>query len=424
MAFECAVNSALSGTGATKDIAHNLPSATPVAAIIFATTNTALDTFQNRDLELLVGVTDFTTDMSCNVSELDAADPTQVVTSRFSTSQRIYDISAGGAFMQATLSVVTTNIRYTFATSPAYSAPLMQLVFGGCSAKTVTFDADSTKTATQTQSVTGVGFEPKFLFFIGSPRYDASGGTSATLTARWSFGFASIPRSIKNAAVSFFSADNVGNTDCGRQHSNTACIAFPNSTNSGVDGSFKVTAVGADGFTIEIIDQFSANVTIQVLALGGADFDCEAVDHQAGGTNTTEAVSFTNIDPIGALLLSIGSGGAFDTYQTDRQRLACGFVSETGPAQAGLASHQQDNLAAADTSSMAFGATLTSFGMIAASTSNDVALSASSPFAGQDIDLTFSSMSFSPRMMLCGFAQTAATGWGQLLGQRRNRLVA
>ena len=413
MAFEVAVNSDLSGVGATTTLPHSLPSATPAAAIIFATTNSAFGVASGNDAEISVGITDFTTSMTGMFSEQNGQLLVAQSNGTSLTLSRLYDRSALALWFSGTPSVSGSDIVYTWATSPTASAPLMQFVFGGCSAKVLSFTADSTKILNDTQNITGIGFEPKFLFFIGSPRYSTTAGVTNFNVARWTFGFASIPRTIANRAVSLFSAASAAtDTDCGRQYSNSACIAFPNSGNSAIDGSFKVSAVvSGDGFTIQYIDPFSADVTIQVLALGGADFDCEALDWAAPSSDGDQTATFTNIDPIGALLLSTGSAGGYDTYQTDRYRLGCGFVSETGPKEGGFSISQADALGTTATGMSAWQAKTASLGQTGAAAANTLKLKTTSPFSGSAIAFTYEGMTFAPIVMACGFAPAVVSSY-------------
>jgi len=133
--------------------------------------------------------------------------------------------------------------------------------------KVGSFAVDITKTVGQTQSITGLGFQPKMVFFWwggsgSSADYVSAGnaalgtGAASSDSARW-----------RNST---FIADDANTSSSYKSHSLTTCIAVYGAYNS-IDGEFDFTSMDIDGFTLDVTNQFSKTYQISYLALGGTE---------------------------------------------------------------------------------------------------------------------------------------------------------
>ncbi len=190
------------------------------------------------------------------------------------------------------------------------------------SVKTGTFALNSALTAGQTLAITGVGFQPKVIFFFSNGRTDVSNAVGA-LSQRRMFGVAvdSTHRWVTCGSVNLASerSGNCRRSDCCIAHripvepagTPTNTIAFWNS-------AYDLTSMDADGFTLNVQVQALANYQISYIALGGSDITNIAV----GGFTTKTSVGSQAITGVGFkpdfLLLSdaetglgnVGGGGA------------------------------------------------------------------------------------------------------------------
>lgn len=135
------------------------------------------------------------------------------------------------------------------------------------SAKVGSFNIDTTKVATETQSITGVGFQPKIvLFFWGGST--ASSDTVAGGTYNIGFG-AAISSTSRFSNVSI-SEDAQADSDVYTYMSQSEVIRCYTDTST-VDGLMDFSSMDAGGFTLIVDDQFTQAYRISYLALGGDD---------------------------------------------------------------------------------------------------------------------------------------------------------
>lgn len=156
--------------------------------------------------------------------------------------------------------------------------------------KVGTFSIDSTKTATQTQAVTGVGFQPKAIIFFWNGRIDTVDAVGAR-TVRPGMGFATL--ALEHRAMTAYSANAQATSVTGSGAQNNQAIIIMNGA-SAIDGTAGISSMDSDGFTLVINDQFTSNFTIGYLALAGSDI----TNVDTGGTNsgtTTGNVGFTGV---------------------------------------------------------------------------------------------------------------------------------
>ena len=174
-----------------------------------------------------------------------------------------------------------------------------------------------TGAAASTVAVTGVGFQPKaIIFFFGG---QATINTASDATARLCQGFAvdKTAGGIYNAGVFGFDLDNSATSAAQHLISKTRCIEIL-STGSTSIGALSVTAFGADGFTVTIAQQFTADRLIGFYAIGGSDISLAyGSDSTIPTTATTKAITGVGGVPDVVFMLGGGFLTAFDTYTND-----------------------------------------------------------------------------------------------------------
>ncbi|MFA5378994.1 MAG: hypothetical protein WC455_24785, partial [Dehalococcoidia bacterium] len=136
------------------------------------------------------------------------------------------------------------------------------------SAHTGSFNVDTSKTAGQTQSVTGVGFQPSIVFFWWAGGHStgdeaAGGGYSA--------GFGAAISSSSRWCVGGVSDDAAASSNTSSFQTNTACMRGYSAGTPTLDGSLDLSSLDADGFTLVVDDQFTIDYRVSYLALGGTD---------------------------------------------------------------------------------------------------------------------------------------------------------
>lgn len=183
----------------------------------------------------------------------------------------------------------------------------------GYSAQVGSFNLDTTKTAGQTQAVSGVGFQPKIVLFF----WGGSTGTSDTVAGgTYRVGFGGAVSSSERYCTSSISIDAQGTSDCARTIRNDACIVVFNTTGA-LDGVADLASLDADGFTLTIDDQFASAWRISYLALGGTDLTNvkmgEVAQPGATGNYSTTGVGF---QPDALLIASDHDWPYTDIYTT------------------------------------------------------------------------------------------------------------
>ncbi len=137
----------------------------------------------------------------------------------------------------------------------------------GYSAAAGSFNIDTAKTVGQTQAITGLGFQPKIVFFFW-------GGTTAiadTVEAGiYNLGFGVAISSTSRGSICILSEDGQADSDTHIRMYNTEAISGHTDTAT-IDGIMDVSSLDADGFTLIVDDQFTQAYRISYLALGGTD---------------------------------------------------------------------------------------------------------------------------------------------------------
>jgi len=129
------------------------------------------------------------------------------------------------------------------------------------------FNIDSSVTAGNDQSITGVGFQPKIVLFWWS---GSTASADSVAGGTISFGFGAGISSTSRFCVVGYSEDGQATSDSSAYHEVNSCIRIYTDTAT-LDGLADFKSLDADGFTLTIDNQFSADYRISYLALGGDD---------------------------------------------------------------------------------------------------------------------------------------------------------
>lgn len=167
--------------------------------------------------------------------------------------------------------------------------------------KVGSFNIDITKTAGQTQSVTGLGFQPKIVFFWWS----GSEETSDSVGSKDIYpGFGAATSSSNRFFSTGCSLDNLGTSSAYRIGDMTACIYRET---IGTDEAADFSSMDTNGFTIIIDTQFTIALRVSYLALGGSDL----TNVYIGGTTTPTGTGDFPVTSVGfkpdAIILSAPS---------------------------------------------------------------------------------------------------------------------
>lgn len=151
------------------------------------------------------------------------------------------------------------------------------------SAKVGSFNI-GTGAATTTVAVTGVGFQPTVVLFWWSGRTES---TDANGSANARCGFGVGKSATERWAVSNYLEDAVAAaTNTATRQNPAACINLSNSAGTGSDGAADVQTMDADGFTLIIDTQFTVDLRVSYLALGGDHSNVAIGDLTPGATGS------------------------------------------------------------------------------------------------------------------------------------------
>jgi len=162
----------------------------------------------------------------------------------------------------------------------------------GYSSHVGSFNIDSALGITETQSITGVGFQPKVVLFWWSGS-TASSDTVAGGT--YLLGFGAAVSSTSRWNVCAVSEDALATSNTRRGQYDTECISTFDADGSW-DGRMDFVSMDADGFTLVVDDAFANEYRISYLALGGDDLTNVALGAKqtpaATGNYATAGVGF------------------------------------------------------------------------------------------------------------------------------------
>jgi len=166
------------------------------------------------------------------------------------------------------------------------------------SAKVVTMQ---TGTGSSNIAVTGVGFQPKALVFLGAKQSTTGQGAHAH------FGMGFGVSSSQRGAVYMQARDAVSTTVTGVIARNDACWGISQDATVASYGRLNMVSLDSDGFTVIPSLAFSADLQVSVLCIGGDSLTNAAVltVNLGSGTGTQ---SFTGAGFLPDAVLAIGAG--------------------------------------------------------------------------------------------------------------------
>lgn len=179
-----------------------------------------------------------------------------------------------------------------------------------------------TGAATTTVAVTGVGFQPTAIVFWWN------GDTSSTDTVgggdhRRGMGFVTSTSDRRSVTTVSEDAQASADTSVGQQIDE--CIYIFTLTGS-TDGLADLSSMDADGFTLVIDNQFSADYRIHYMALGGADLTNAATGIFTRATSTgNQSITGVGYQPDCLLLMSASIWSDSDSAAVD-SRISIGFA--------------------------------------------------------------------------------------------------
>lgn len=162
----------------------------------------------------------------------------------------------------------------------------------GYSAKVGSFNIDPAVTVGNTQAITGVGFQPKIVFFWWSGSTSAGDEVAA---GTYNLGFGAAISSTSRGCNVVIGEDAQATSDCGIYQQMTDCIRGYTASDA-LDGIADFSSMDVDGFTLTIDNQFTQEYRISYLALGGTDLTNVylgyAVMHNAVAQYSVNGVGF------------------------------------------------------------------------------------------------------------------------------------
>lgn len=169
----------------------------------------------------------------------------------------------------------------------------------------------TTNTSTGNQSITGVGFQPKVVFFITT--VNTSVGNADSLI----YGFGVATSSTARWSMSAASMDNLGgNSNDDRAFNSDECISVNVNASILLEADF--VSMDSDGFTINITTADATGRIVGYLALGGSDLSVKVGTWDLPTTTGTgKTVTGVGFQPSGMLVgntLSANTEGNVSSY--------------------------------------------------------------------------------------------------------------
>lgn len=239
-------------------------------------------------------------------------------------------------------------------TTPASAYIIHYVAIGGAAIANATAGTFSLTTGTGSLAVTGTGFKPDFLMFLGID----SSSASETIDANDIFHLGFTSGTTTQAGLSLYSRDGLNSSDtCSTQRNdNAVVIAGPAGTACNtVDALASLTSFDSDGFTLNKSDAPSSAVKVHYLALKGAQFKVGVFNSPTSSGNS--AVTGVGFKPEGLMLASFAR--AASTAATANYYFGLGSTDGTRAGRISRADTDNDNNPDPDIStnlSEAFGA--------------------------------------------------------------------
>lgn len=213
----------------------------------------------------------------------------------------------------------------------------------GCMARCGTLTI-GTGAAGTTYRVEALGFQPKVVILWWTNR---NGNLNAAGDADVSSGFGVAVSTTDRRAIAWQDDHAAADMATDSYHSDAACVATLTIAGA-VDGLADLSSLDVDGFTLVVDDAFSAAISINYLALGGADLTNMATgvfnEPGATGNHTEGALGFT---PDFVMFFSTGIGAAPPGAKVHATPMIGAATSSTQRGVTAISS--EDAVAAADT---------------------------------------------------------------------------
>jgi hypothetical protein len=162
-----------------------------------------------------------------------------------------------------------------------------------------------------TVAVTGVGFPPQAIFFMG----ENSLGCAISTTNRW--------------AVAAGRTNSSSSGDSGSYATNDQCVVHNTNKNT-LNGKLDLQSMDADGFTLVVDDQFATDELFGFIAFSAGQFDAGVMTEP--GATGNQSVSSMAFEP-DAVIFASGSWTAHNSNQVGRHMVVGYATSSTARAK-------------------------------------------------------------------------------------------
>jgi hypothetical protein len=195
----------------------------------------------------------------------------------------------------------------------------------------------STGAAPVSQSVTGVGFQPKVVIFFSTGQ--AAVGTD--INAMAGYGFATGSANERAIAIAQDDADTSGDPNARQSQTRTIIVLHPDAPELRAEA--ELTSFDADGFTLNWTTNDASATIIHYVALGGSDITNALASSFTATTGAgTQSVTGVGFQPDFLMFLSIDHT-TMDTVLTAAAQASIGFASSpTNQGGIGVALTQRD----------------------------------------------------------------------------------
>lgn len=232
------------------------------------------------------------------VASDDNVSPT--VTGRRQNSSFLISIMSGGDRtidgQAAYVSMDSDGFTINWTNAPDAAYIINYLALGGSdltNAKSSTFTGNG---ASGSQAVTGVGFQPDLVLFLGTQQ-----STTTSANVRFSMGYGK--SSSQRGCSAITDANNVATTNTGQVQKDDCCMII---TSAGaVTGEGDLVSLDSDGFTVDW--QVGTNTNVWgYLALKGGRYGIGVGTNQTGSGTQTKSYD-VDIKPTGLLMWGLGA---------------------------------------------------------------------------------------------------------------------
>jgi len=202
-------------------------------------------------------------------------------------------------------------------------------------------------TATGSQNITGVGFQPKAVIFYWTRQTNINANNAGLNEG---YGFAADGTPISQGSVVAAGMDNLATTDANSMISSTYAIEMLNWGAAGTPmvARASVTAFGADGFTLNWATNEARADYIHYIAIGGPDITNAIVGTFLGPAVVTNPFNVTGVgfQPDMVFFMSSNRTGTTEDAIITEGSLNLGFMTSTGSASTGWAARDAQTVAA------------------------------------------------------------------------------